>query len=158
MRSSTSDRHRIDIAACDKIDRVQPGSKIDVTVTYAWQPVAVPGDSGIGSSHDGVTWYRCLVKLPKGWSGKSITLAVEQLDDSYEAFLNGAKIGGAGKFPPNFQSGSDAPGRYSLPVDRLRFDEWNLVALRVYQHEGRGGFQGAAPMIGTDKQHIDTGN
>jgi len=122
----------------------------------AWQSVAVPGTSVNPNARprDGFTWYRCLVKLPNTWSGKPITLAVEQLDDAYEAFLNGAKIGGAGKFPPNFQSGSDAPGRYSLPVDRLRFDEWNLVALRVYQHEDRGGFQGAAPLIGTDKQHI----
>ncbi len=121
-----------------------------------WRLVSVPGvwEETAKITHDGFAWYRCAVKLPADWRGQTITLAVAAVDNAHEAFINGAKVGGAGKFPPQYQNGVEADSRYSLPADSLALGEWNVIAIRVYDHEGRGGFKGPAPIVGTDKQHI----
>ena len=121
-----------------------------------WRLVSVPGawEETAKLTYDGFAWYRCAVKLPPDWRGQTILLAVASVDNAHEAFVNGAKVGGAGKFPPQYQNGIEADSRYSLPADSLRFGEANVIAIRVYDHEGRGGFKGDAPIVGTDKQHI----
>src|SRR5204862_4078625 len=75
-----------------------------------WRPLAVPGcwEDTAKLDYDGIAWYRCWVKIPADWSGKDVTLAVEQVDNAHEAFVNGAKVGGAGRFPPNYQNGIEA--------------------------------------------------
>ena len=131
-----------------------PGSGANIAIyaqTPEWRTVAVPGST---TTNAGFAWFRCFVKLPAEWQGRDLTFAVEAIGTAHEAYLNGAKIGGAGKFPPNYQDGSDAGGRYALPPDKTRFNDWNLIAIRVYDHDREGPFHGAAPLIGTDKQHI----
>ncbi len=121
-----------------------------------WRRLKVPGtwEDGAGLKYDGVAWYRCFVQVPADWKGKAVTLAVEQVDNAHEAFFNGARIGAAGKFPPNYQNAVEAENRYVVPVESLRAGAWNVVAIRVYDHKGRGGFKGGAPRLGTDQQHI----
>ena len=92
--------------------------------------------------------------VPTNWLGKDVTLAVESVDNAHEAWFNGARIGGAGRFPPDYQNGVEAANRYVVPPEAIRFGNSNLVAIRVYDHEGKGGFNGAAPQLGTDRQHI----
>lgn len=123
----------------------------------AWRTLTVPGtwEDGAGISYDGVAWYRCVVLVPAGWAGKAVTLAVEQVDNAHEAYFNGTRVGGAGSFPPAYQNAVGTESRYVVPADLLRAGRWNVVAIRVYDHEGRGGFKGAAPQLGTDQQHIE---
>ena len=132
------------------------GAESPAVAPSGWRVVTLPGAQAEAApgSRSGVAWYRCFVKLPADWAGKSVTLAVEAVDNAHETYLNGAKVGGAGKFPPNYQNGVEAAGRYSLPADTLTFGGCSIVAIRVYDHVGRSGFKGAAPVIGTDKQHI----
>ena len=124
-----------------------------------WRRIGVPGtwEESAGITYDGIAWYRCFVKIPVEWAVKDVTLAVESVDNAHEAFVNGAKVGSAGRFPPNYQNGSDAANRYVVPAEKLRPGEWNVMAIRVYDHEDGGGFNGEAPVIGTDKQHIKLG-
>ena len=121
-----------------------------------WRSVRVPGtwEETAQTNHDGIAWYRCWVKVPADWADQDVTLAIENVDDAHEAFVNGARIGGAGHFPPDFQNGLDVASRYVVPAGKLRPGESNFVAIRVYDHGGRGGFKGDAPQVGTDKQHI----
>ncbi|HXJ59750.1 MAG TPA: PVC-type heme-binding CxxCH protein, partial [Verrucomicrobiae bacterium] len=121
-----------------------------------WQPLGVPGtwEDQAHLNYDGIAWYRCFVRLPADWSSKDLTLAVENVDNAHEAYFNGAKVGGAGRFPPNYQNGIDQANRYVIPPEAVKTNGWNVVALRVYDHDGRGGFKGAAPQLGTDKQHL----
>jgi len=127
----------------------------EVTVAD-WRPLAVPGtwEDGAGLKYDGVAWYRCFVRVPADWTGKTVTLAVEQVDNAHEAYFNGARVGGAGSFPPAYQNAVAAENRYVVPGEQLKPGAWNAVAIRVYDHEGRGGFKGAAPQLGTEQQHI----
>ncbi len=124
--------------------------------TTDWITIAVPGtwEEQTNTPYDGVAWYRCAVEVPAGWAGKDVTLAVEQIDNAHEAYFNGTKIGGAGNFPPDYQNGVEAENRYIVPPEKLRAGALNVIAIRVYDAEGRGGFKGAAPQLGTDKQHI----
>jgi putative membrane-bound dehydrogenase-like protein len=123
----------------------------DPNVKYArdWQPVRVPGtwEDNLGLPYDGTAWYRCLVRIPAGWLSAPLQLSVENVDNAYEAFFNGVKVGEAGKFPPQYQNGLDQALTFDLPADQIRVGEWNVVALRIYDHEGRGGFKGNAPRI-----------
>src|ERR1051325_947863 len=75
-----------------------------------WQALRVPGtwDDVAGIPHVGIAWYRCLVMVPADWKGRSVTLAVDQIDNAHEAFFNGIRIGGAGHFPPAHPNGGEA--------------------------------------------------
>ncbi len=118
--------------------------------------IQVPGTwEAANQDHDGFAWYRCYVKVPDRWVSRgtrslwveSVTLKVGKIDDAHEVYVNGTKIGGAGKFPPEFESGFDAASRYKIPGGILKKGAWNTVAFRVYDNGGEGGFRGEAPVI-----------
>src|SRR2546422_912974 len=67
---------------------------------------------------------------------------------------NGVKIGAAGAFPPKYESGLKEAKRYVVPSEHIRFGEANIVAIRVYDHDGKGGFKGAAPSVTAGSQTI----
>jgi len=138
--------------ATPRADAGQTGSVSDPR----WRRLAVPGawEETAPLDHDRIGWYRCWVKVPATWAAKEMTLAVENIENAHEAFVNGAKIGGAGRFPPNYQNGIEFANRYVVPPEKVRPGAWNLIAIRVCAHEGPGGFRGAPPQLGTDKQHL----
>jgi hypothetical protein len=76
------------------------------------------------------------------------------VDNAHEAFFNGAKLGGTGSFPPSYRNGLGETRAYDIPPEKIRVGEWNLVALRVYDQEGRGGFKGEAPWLLNGRQGI----
>ncbi len=117
-----------------------------------WYPLQVPGvweeqAEGLFKDHDGIAWYRCRVKLPASWKQGSLRLAVEAIDNAHEAYFNGELIGGAGLLPPGYRNGLDQANRYAVGPDLLEGKEIHWIALRVYDHEGRGGFKGGAPVL-----------
>ena len=126
-----------------------------------WKPLAVPGtwESTGGEAlakYDGIAWYRCYVKVPADWRERDLQLVVQSIDNAYEAFVNGQKVGGEGAFPPNYKSGlSDRPLSCRIPEELIRADAWNVVAIRIYDHDGQGGFKGEAPYLGDEVRAIE---
>ncbi|MDB5339584.1 MAG: putative rane-bound dehydrogenase domain protein, partial [Planctomycetaceae bacterium] len=126
-----------------------------------WSLVPVPGvweqaAGGKFEKYDGFAWYRCSVKVPLDWRGRDLQLKVQKIDDAYEAYVNGQKVGGEGAFPPSFKSGlSDRAVSLTVPADAVRVGEWNTVAFRIYDQEGQGGFKGVAPFLGDDVRAIE---
>ena len=100
----------------------------------------------------GFSWYRCLVQVPQAWRGRDFELFVEPVDDAREFYFNGHKIGAAGAFPPEFRSGLGDVPRHRIESSAIEFGKANLFAIRVYDSDGRGGFNVAAPALfaGTD--------
>ncbi len=49
--------------------------------------------------------------------------------------------------PPNFEAAPDEVNRFKVPFGVLQRGQYNVVAFRVYNHEGSGGFKGKAPVI-----------
>lgn len=136
----------------------------------AWRTVQVPGtweeraaeppaDAGL-AKYDGFAWYRCRVRVPAKWiTGKlysdSLVLSVTQVADAHEVYLDGERIGSAGSFPPQFQSGLATVRRYKVLPTQLRKDADVVVAVRIYNQQGGGGFRGPAPVLGSYEHEIN---
>ncbi len=133
------------------------GPLTETNAAESWQNAQVPGNweqTAGATDYDGFAWYRCRVRTPDRWSGntptlwnESVTLTVADIADAYEVFVNGQKIGGAGALPPQFKSGKNESHRYKVPRGLLQPSANNVIALRVYNHQGAGGFLGRAPVI-----------
>jgi len=110
------------------------------------------------AGYDGFAWYRANLTVPLDWlEGKGqIVLYVEKVDNASETFFNGVKIGVAGTLPPHYESGlADSEHRYLVPPEIVKRDGPNLVAIRVYDHDGNAGFKGMAPqLLGGDKKAV----
>ncbi|MFO1093153.1 MAG: PVC-type heme-binding CxxCH protein [Planctomycetaceae bacterium] len=116
-----------------------------------WHVLTVPGTwdeqtAGRLDDYDGVAWYRCLVTLPGGWNEKPLILRIENIDDAWEAYWNGTKLGGAGGFPPDYKPATAEAVELAIPKAALTAGN-NLVAIRIFDHDNRGGFKGSAPAL-----------
>ncbi len=125
----------------------------------AWHKLTVPGtwddqSNGVLAKFDGIAWYRAEAKIPAEWQATQVTLATEQIDNAHEAYFNGVKLGGAGAFPPKYESGLKELKKYVVPSEHIRYGEANVVAIRIYDHDGKGGFKGAAPSLSAGGQTI----
>jgi len=126
-----------------------------------WTRLPVPGvweqtSAGKFEKYDGFAWYRCYVKVPVDWRGRDLQLRTQKIDNSYEAYVNGQKVGGEGTFPPKYTSGlADRALSLTVPAEKVRVGDWNLVAFRIYDHDGAGGFKGDAPFLGDDVRAIE---
>lgn len=108
-----------------------------------WMPMPVPGmweQCKSFKKYDGFAWYRCFVQVPGSWAGNELTLSLNVIQDTDETFFNGFKVGSSGVMPPNFTSAESETRRYTVPAEKVRFGDWNLIAVRVYNHKGDGGF------------------
>ncbi len=113
-----------------------------------WQLLRAPGFwekefGGTIESHDGYAWYRCFVKVPSTWRGKTLTLELGPIDDCDETFFNGVQVGGLGTREP-FKTASGVPRRYQVDPKHVRAGAYNLIAVRVFDHGGAGGFGGTS--------------
>ncbi len=96
---------------------------------------------------DGFAWYRCEVKVPEAWKGRGGYLYVEKVDNAAECFINGVKVGISGAMPPKYANGIENMHRYVIPPTAIKPGEVNVVAIRVFDEGGAGGFKGGAPQI-----------
>ena len=117
-----------------------------------WQPVKVPGvwEDQLGgqfAAHDGVAWYRCQVHVPAEWKAEELAFALEGIDNAAEVFWNGQLLGGAGRFPPEYRNGIDESPRLAVSAAALKPGAPNVVSIRLYDHDGRGGFKTGAPRL-----------
>src|SRR5688572_20607683 len=80
-----------------------------------WSTIKVPGAwetnaPKLARGYHGFAWYRTWLKPHDSFFTKherdlfaeSVTLTIRDLADAHELFVNGIRIGGGGKFPPNF--------------------------------------------------------
>jgi alpha-L-fucosidase 2 len=108
-----------------------------------WQTIRAPGfweeQNPQWAKYDGFAWYRCFVKVPETMKGGSLKLELGSVDDCDESFVNGRKVGATGSMPPNYEGLSGPTRSYAVPADLVRWGDWNLVAVRVYDKGGGGG-------------------
>ncbi len=133
-------------------DPVPPPSPEPKDYAGTWQTMPVPGtweDNSEGrlARYDGFAWYRCRVEIPAAWRRQELQLEVSDVDNAHEAFINGVKVGGAGSLPPNYTNASATKGNYPIAAPLTGQDQGLWIALRVYDHDGRGGFKGTAPSV-----------
>ena len=107
-----------------------------------WKKMNLPGtleDKGLPV--DGAFWFRREVSLPAEWSGKELVLELGRIDDFDQTYVNGHKVGGTSKGNP--QNAHAVPRSYAISPGLLEQEENTLtIAVRVFDHYGKGGFTG----------------
>jgi beta-galactosidase len=115
----------------------------------AWKLVRIPaGLGGMGYEKTrSMGWFRRGIDVPKELQEKDFLLKIGVVDDADEAFFNGVKIGGIGGMPPAYDSSTGSwgiPRIYPVPA-RLVKESGNVLAVRMYNHEGEGGILRTLP-------------
>jgi signal transduction histidine kinase len=106
-----------------------------------WRPILVPGSwqsQGIKSG-SGFGWYRIHFSAPESFSKISPALLLGRIGDADEVFLNGVKIGGEGLLGERFVEATKVQRLYAIPVDLLRYNQDNVIAVRVMNTYLNGG-------------------
>ncbi len=117
----------------------------------AWRQVQTPAnweEHGQSQENNVYGWYRRRIEVPEGFKGKDLLIDLGSIDDCDEAFVNGQRVGATGTLPPNYASAYDQPRLYTVPARLLKADGTDLIAVRVFDGPGNGGFTGgSAPAI-----------
>jgi len=108
-----------------------------------WNQYSDQSDSG------SYGWYRKEIEIPDKLQGDDFLLNIGRIADSDEAFFNGTRIGGTGEFPPDYTYSYYTPtsGKvraYRVPADLVQ-NANNVVSVRVYCHNDKGGIYASAP-------------
>lgn len=108
-----------------------------------WQKIQVPAnweDQGF-KNYDGIAWYRTKFKVPEALAAApgKVVLVLGAVDDADETFINGEKIGGLGKFPPESKSAWGVQRVYEVPRSMLKAGDELQIAVRVADNTGGGG-------------------
>jgi sialate O-acetylesterase len=113
-----------------------------------WNDMDVPGlweTKGLGEV-DGIMWFRKEVSIPENLAGKEWKLSLGKIDDNDKTYINGILVGETNKYDDSrdyvVKAGTFKPGI-------------NLIAVRVEDTGGGGGFYGAKEdmklVCGTDE-------
>jgi sialate O-acetylesterase len=93
-----------------------------------------------GMAFNGVVWFRRAVTLPSSWAGRELVLSLGALDDFDDSYFDGALVG---RTPPGTLEAHRLLRRYAIPGERVRGGS-HVLAVRVFDHFGGGGFAGPA--------------
>ena len=96
-----------------------------------------------GLQIDGAVWFRLEVVLPADWAGVDLALSLGAIDDFDVTYWNGERVGATGIETPDYWAVSR---QYKVP-GRLARAGRNLIAVRVFDHFGSGGFAGPASQM-----------
>ena len=104
-----------------------------------WKSMTLPQLwESAGLKADGVVWFRRGVEVPAEWAGRDLTLSLGAVDDFDTTYFNGTRVGSTGEETPNAWT---APRRYTVPGSLVRAGR-NVIAVRVFDRMGGGGFAG----------------
>ncbi|HZB44391.1 MAG TPA: sialate O-acetylesterase, partial [Pyrinomonadaceae bacterium] len=104
-----------------------------------WRKMRLPQQwEAAGLNLDGVVWFRRGVEVPPAWAGRDLTLSLGPIDDFDTTYFNGVRVGATGADTP---SAWTFPRRYKIPGALVRPGR-NVLAVRVYDRMGGGGFGG----------------
>ncbi|NCA76849.1 MAG: 9-O-acetylesterase [Alphaproteobacteria bacterium] len=102
------------------------------TDTTGWKQIEVPGwweNQGL-ADFDGVVWFRRQFDLPPTFTGDTLFLPLNQIDDYDITWVNGQKVGEG--------YGNQTWRRYKVPAGILK-PKGNTLVVRVLDAGGRGG-------------------
>ncbi len=94
--------------------------------------------------YDGFAWYRVKVTIPsslketvKKYGGMRLHLGM--IDDVDFTWFNGELLGETGELPPHYVTMYNIDRDYTIPVGKIRWDQPNTIAVRVFDLYGDGG-------------------
>jgi len=115
------------------------------TNTSDWQNMNLPQYiETAGLKIDGAVWFRKEIEIPQAWAGKALELNLAAIDDYDTTYFNGKRVGGIGAETPNSYS---IPREYQIPGELVKAGR-NVIAVRVFDSAGEGGFGTGKMSIG----------
>lgn len=117
---------------------MKDGKAVWATTDYndnQWKSMNVPGyweTQGL-EGFDGLVWFRKEIRIPSAYQGKTLELSLSRIDDDNVIYFNGTEIGST--------TGVDKERRYAVPGELVKSGS-NLIAIRVLDTGGEGGFAG----------------
>lgn len=90
-----------------------------------------------GYPYDGYAWYRVRFRLPAFWGTERIYLVFGGVDDIYDVYVNGEKVGSHGSIEKKITVYTTVT--VTDVTDHVRRDQDNTLAVRVYDWGGGGG-------------------
>jgi len=96
-----------------------------------------------GLNIDGAVWFRREVVVPDAWAGRDLALSLGAVDDFDVTYWNGERIGATGAETPQYYA---APRHYTVPGQLVKSGR-NVLAVRVFDHYGSGGFAGTPAQL-----------
>lgn len=111
-----------------------------ITPGIVWEQQGFP-------AYDGFAWYRATFTIPSKYRKAAeeyggLSLQLGRIDDVDVTWFNGELIGKTGELPPNYITKYDELRAYSIPASKVRWDQPNTIAIRVYDFTGNGGIYG----------------
>ncbi len=104
-----------------------------------WPTMTLPGAwESSGLEIDGAVWFRKRVQVPASWAGRDLRLTLGAIDDYDVTYFNGREVGQTGTEVPGAWA---TPRRYKVPGELVEAGE-AVIAVRVFDHAGEGGFTG----------------
>jgi hypothetical protein len=106
-----------------------------------WDHISVPGawENEGYRDYNGYAWYRRDFVMGSIPANTTLYLMLGRIDDADEVYLNGTIIGKNGKFPPDYETAYSTTRKYTIPVDLLKEEGNNVIAVRVYDSYSEGG-------------------
>lgn len=107
-----------------------------------WPVMELPGMWQLRTAlnFNGVFWFRRAMEIPPAWRGRELEIHLGPVDDFDDTYVQGERVGGLGK---ETASAYLQPRAYRIP-GRLTKTGSLLVAVRVFDHFGLGGFGGTS--------------
>lgn len=104
----------------------------------SWKMMPVPSvwEKSLKLNIDGAVWFRKEVTLPDEYAGKDLELSLGQIDDADSAYFNNEQVGDTGGDLAIF-----VHRKYHVPGKLVKAGK-NVIAIRVFDHRGEGGFIG----------------
>ena len=107
--------------------------------------------------YDGYAWYRFHLILPttlkaRSYWKDSVRIFLAKVDDAFELFLNGVKIGKSGSFPddrPGYVTTWNKRQEFHLAANfpNLNWGGENILSVKVYDGGGPGGIFDGTPYV-----------
>ena len=112
-----------------------------------WKPMTLPQYwERTGLDIDGAVWFRREVAVPAAWAGRDLILTLGAVDDFDTTYFAGVQVGATGKETPAFWTHQRS---YTVPGSLVRAGQ-TVVAVRVFDRAGDGGFIGPASAMRLD--------
>lgn len=117
-----------------------------------WENIVVPSswETQGFREYDGFAWYRRTFALPANFNSDDMVIILGKVDDMDEVFINGKYIDGTGNINKKWAANGewDKYRTYQIPDGILKPGEKNVIAVRVYDQQERGGiYEGPVNLV-----------
>jgi hypothetical protein len=101
-----------------------------------WQAISYPSLGSSGDHSVNFHWYRTIVTLPQSLEGRDLAIGMGPMDEVYEVYVEGVRVGRFGHWTPKPESPFDRHMSYPIPAGAIKSP---LVHIAIRRWNGGSG-------------------